>query len=91
MKAAKETGWVAGVARTILNAFNPVMWFRKIVVNGTINIALKKLCKAELSIVGREFDKVYSKSLFKDKEINDSEIAEKEKQDIEEIFADNEE
>ena len=90
MKVAKESSGAVGAFRTILNTLNPVMWFRKIVLNGTINIALKKLCKAELSIAGREFDKVYSKSLF-NKDVNDEEIALKEKQDVEEIFKDDKE
>ena len=88
-KAMKKSTGVAGVAKAILNTINPVMWFKKIVVNGTVNIAIKKLCKAELLIVGRECDKVYSKSLFK-KDIDEN-VRDKEKEDIEEIFADDKE
>lgn len=89
-KVAKATGKGAEVfqeSRAILNTINPIYWFRRIVVNGSLNIAIKKICKSELSIAGREFNKVYSKDLFKDsstalnteKNINE---------DIEEIFND---
>lgn len=89
-KAAKKSSGIAKSAATVINALNPVMWFRKIVVNGTLNVAIKKLCKAELSISGREMNKVYSKSLFEKYDEIEKDTIEKEKQDIEEIFADSE-
>ena len=89
-KAVGKSGGAAGNARSIINALNPIMWFKKIVVNGTINIAVKKVCKSELVIAGREFEKVYSKSLFKENQPEDNDVSEKTKQDIEEIFSDEE-
>ena len=86
VKSAKESSDATGKARTILNMMNPIMWFRKTVVKGTVNIAIKKLCKAELTIAGHEIDKVYSKSLFKVDDATDVDNIEKE--DIEEIFTD---
>ncbi|MCB9498589.1 MAG: hypothetical protein H6687_01700 [Bacillales bacterium] len=70
--------------RAVKNIISPVYWFRKIVMKGTVNLAIKKVCKAGLSIVGEETNKVYSKSLFKKEPDIDVE------KDIEEIFNDEE-
>ena len=90
VKAAGKAAGTAGNIKTVLNMLNPVMWFNKIVVNGGYAIAIKKLIKAELAIVGRECDKVYSKSLF-NKESDEEAVKKCENQDIEEIFADDKE
>jgi hypothetical protein len=49
-----------------LNAFNPVYWFRKIVINTSLTAMTKKVCIVMIGIVGEETTKVYSKALFKE-------------------------
>jgi len=84
------TGSGAGEAysalKAVKNVINPIYWFRRIVLKGTMNIALKNVCKAGISIVGNETNKVYSKNLFT-QENTDQAI----KKDIEEVFSDEEE
>ena len=56
---------------------------RKIFIKGTLNITLKKVCKAGISIIGHESNKIYSKNIFKtDLTLNE------ETKSIEEIFND---
>lgn len=74
-----------GALRTVQNVINPIYWFRKIVLKGTMNLAMKKVCKAGISIVGEQSNKVYSKNLFQTDE-TDKAV----KEDIEEIFNDEE-
>ena len=89
MEAASKSSEAFGASRAILNTLNPVYWFRKVVVKGTVNKAIKELCKAELTIAGREFNKVYSKDLFKESSSSSSEETQKTiNEDIEEIFND---
>jgi hypothetical protein len=47
-----------------VNAINPVYWFRKVVINTSINAMTKKICVVVIGIVGEETTKVYSKALF---------------------------
>jgi hypothetical protein len=47
-----------------LNAINPVYWFRKLVINTSVNAVTKKLALVVIGIVGEETVKVYSKALF---------------------------
>jgi len=70
VKAVTDSGATEayGTLKTITNALNPVYWFRKVVVQGSLNIAIKKVCKAELMVLGSELNKIYSKNLFKDDE-----------------------
>jgi len=68
VKAVTDSGAseAFGTLKTITNTLNPVYWFRKVVVQGSLNIAIKKVCKAELMVLGTELNKIYSKNLFKD-------------------------
>ena len=73
VKAGSE---VISASKTIINAINPIYWVRKVVVNGALNIAMKKACKKGISIVGEEANKVYSKKLFNEEidiKMNDDE------------------
>ena len=72
-----------GAYKATVNILNPVYWFKKIVINGTINIAIRKACKAGLSIIGNESNKVYSKNMFN---VEDVKLKEK----INEVFSDEE-
>lgn len=47
-----------------INLLNPVYWFRKVVVDKSTNIVVRKICILIIGIVGEEMYKVYSKSLF---------------------------
>lgn len=47
-----------------INIINPVYWFRKVVVDKSTNIVVRKICILIIGIVGEEMYKVYSKSLF---------------------------
>ena len=68
--------------KNVANIINPIYWIKKVVVDGTINIAMKRFGKAALQIVGSEANKIYSKSLFKtDLEDNSDKV-------IDEIFND---
>ena len=58
--------------KNVVNILNPVYWFKKIVVNGTVNFAMKRLALAALQIVGSEANKIYSKSLFKEDVVEDN-------------------
>ncbi len=83
--ASDNTKETYGVLRQIANVVNPVYWIKKVAVNLSIHLALKKLCKAELYLAGTEFNKVYSKKLFDDDTSSNDEVI---KGKIEEIFND---
>ncbi len=48
----------------VVNVVNPVYWFRKLVINTSIDVMTKKVCLVIIGIVGEETIKVYSKKLF---------------------------
>lgn len=76
---------IISASRVAVNTANPDFWLKKIFLKGAINIAMKRVCKKAISIVGEESNKVYSKKLFnKEVEvtIDDS--------DFEEIYNDEE-
>ena len=47
-----------------LNIVNPVYWFRKLVINTSVDAMTKKVCIMIIGIVGEETTKVYSKKVF---------------------------
>ena len=65
-KAAKKmrVGKVVKYGGAVLNALNPVYWFRKLVINTSVDAMTKKVCVVIIGIVGEETVKVYSKKLF---------------------------
>ncbi len=65
-KAAKKlrVGKVVKYAGAVFNAVNPVYWFRKLVINTSVDQMTKKVCVVIIGIVGEETTKVYSKQLF---------------------------
>ncbi len=65
-KAVKKykVGRVIKYGGMVLNAVNPVYWFRKLVINTSIDAMTRKLCAVVVGIVGEETTKVYSKKLF---------------------------
>jgi len=50
---------------TVLNLFNPFYWGRKLIVNKTYDLVIRKICLAVITIVGEETYKIYSKNVFK--------------------------
>jgi hypothetical protein len=59
-----KVGRVLKYGGMVLNAVNPVYWFRKLVINTSIDAMTRKLCAVVVGIVGEETTKVYSKKLF---------------------------
>ncbi len=66
IKAAKKykVGKVVKYGGAAINVVNPVYWFRKIVINTSIDVMTKKVCLVVIGIVGEETTNVYSKKLF---------------------------
>ncbi len=65
-KAAKKIrlGKVLKFGSMALNAVNPVYWFRKLVLNTSLDAMTRKICVVVIGVVGEETTKVYSKKLF---------------------------
>jgi hypothetical protein len=70
-KAAKKMrfGKVLKYGSMALNAVNPVYWFRKLVINTSIDVMTRKVCVVIIGVVGEETTKIYSKKLF-DKDVD---------------------
>ena len=66
VKAAKKfkVGKFVKYGGAVLNAVNPVYWFRKLVINTSVDVMTRKVCLVIIGIVGEETSKVYSKKLF---------------------------
>ena len=66
VKAAKKYKVVkiAKYSAAAINVFNPVFWFRKLVINTSVDVMTRKVCLVVIGIVGEETTKVYSKKLF---------------------------
>ncbi len=66
VKAAKKykVGKVVKYGGAVINAVNPVYWFRKLVINTSIDVMTKKVCLVIIGIVGEETTNIYSKRLF---------------------------
>ncbi len=66
VKAAKKYKVVkiAKYGAAAINVFNPVFWFRKLVINTSVDVMTRKVCLVVIGIVGEETTKVYSKKLF---------------------------
>lgn len=66
VKAAKKfkVGKVVKYGGAVLNVVNPVYWFRKLVINTSIDVMTKKVCLVVIGIVGEETTNIYSKKLF---------------------------
>ena len=66
VKTAKKYKFkeIYDVLLTVLNVINPYFWFKKLVVNPTINILVNKIFLICYSIIGEETYKIYSKQAF---------------------------
>ncbi len=65
-KAAQraKVGTIMKYGGKVVGAINPVTWFRKAVINTSVNAMTRKVCVVVIGIVGEETVKVYSKALF---------------------------
>lgn len=57
-----KSTWQA--AKKVINLINPLWWAKKLVVDGTFNILINKMCVVVIGIVGEETYKIYSKKVF---------------------------
>ncbi len=64
-----------------INVFNPAYWFRKLVVNTSVDFITKRVSLMVIGVVGEETSKIYSKKLF-DKDI-EFDLVEKELEALE--------
>ena len=66
IKAAKKykVGKIVKYGAAAINVVNPVYWFRKLVINTSVDVMTRKVCLVVIGIVGEETTKVYSKKLF---------------------------
>ena len=66
VKAAKKykVGKVVKYGGAAINIVNPVYWFRKLVINTSIDVMTRKVCLVVIGIVGEETTNIYSKKLF---------------------------
>lgn len=55
---------IYGIALTALNIINPYFWFKKLVINPSINLLLNKVFLICYSIIGEETYNIYSKQAF---------------------------
>ena len=55
---------VADVFLSVINVINPYHWFKKLVVNPSLNALINKICLVLYSIIGEETYNVYSKQAF---------------------------
>lgn len=65
-KAAKKykVGKIVKYGSAAVNVVNPVYWFRKLVINTSVDVMTKKICIVIIGIVGEETVKIYSKKVF---------------------------
>jgi len=66
IKAAKKykVGKIVKCGGAVINAVNPVYWFRKFVINTSVDVMTRKICLVVIGIVGEETTNIYSKKLF---------------------------
>ena len=63
-KITKEVNTTLNAFKKVINVVNPAWWFRKIVIDNTINVITNKMCLVVIAIVGEETYKIYSKTVF---------------------------
>jgi len=66
IKAAKKykVAKIVKYGGAVINAVNPVYWFRKFVINTSVDVMTRKICLVVIGIVGEETTNIYSKKLF---------------------------
>lgn len=71
---------------SVVNAFNPIYWFRKLVIKTSINALNRQIAKTMLAVVAEETSRVYSKSVFN--ETIDYDLVEREIKRLDEAISD---
>ena len=64
VKAARKYSKVTKAAVAVLNAVNPVYWFRKLTKETALNIIVVRIGLSIIAITGEETYKIYSKKVF---------------------------
>ena len=64
VKTAKKYGNVAKATLAVINAVNPVWWFRKLTKEVAVNQVLIRIGMTIIAITGEETYKIYSKKVF---------------------------
>ena len=64
VKQTKKVAKIASSALMVLNAVNPVYWFRKLTKETAVNIVLVRIAMTVIAITGEETYKIYSKKVF---------------------------
>ncbi|MFH0767921.1 MAG: hypothetical protein ABII85_02710 [Bacillota bacterium] len=64
VKTAKKYGNVAKTTVAIINAVNPVYWFRKLTKEVAVNKVMVRIGMTLIAITGEETYKIYSKKVF---------------------------
>ncbi|MCF7925278.1 MAG: hypothetical protein K9L26_01990 [Candidatus Izimaplasma sp.] len=59
-----KVGKVLKYGSMAVNVVNPVYWFRKLVINTSIDVITRKICVVIIGVVGEETVKIYSKKVF---------------------------
>ncbi len=71
VKHTKKVAKIASSALMVLNAVNPVYWFRKLTKETAVNIVMVRIALTVIAITGEETYKIYSKKVFNvDKDID---------------------
>lgn len=74
VKSAAKLNKSWKVFRTVKNLFNPVYWVNKLMINTTVVVATNKIGGMVIEVVGEETNKVYSKSVFNEEKIINTEF-----------------
>ncbi len=64
VKAARKYSKVTKTAVAVINAVNPVYWFRKLTKETALNIIIVRIGLSIIAITGEETYKIYSKKVF---------------------------
>lgn len=64
VKAARKYSKITKTAVAVLNAVNPVYWFRKLTKETALNIIVVRIGLSIIAITGEETYKIYSKKVF---------------------------
>lgn len=71
-KAKVPTLYKATMA--VLNVFNPSYWVKKLMVETTMSVGTNKIASTVIDIVGEETIKIYSKSVFNEEKVIESDV-----------------
>lgn len=63
-------------AMGLLNIVNPVYWFKRVVMDTSMDLIIKKICIVIIGIVGEETFKIYSKRVFNEERLIDTGVDE---------------